>query len=123
MELLTKFIEKSKSDFETLKKSGELLTVALVLAIVLVGSLIALFYKPPSLRTENYTVADMNKLMKQHSLEFAFKYLCFSITFAFAQLPLEYLDSASQKTKRNYKVILTVGAAIFACMAFFNAIG
>lgn len=121
MKHLTEIVDQFKNEMQSVIKNEDFYYFATVFLIMIVGSLMALFYVPPSLQSKNFTASDMDKLSKLHLLLPAYQNLSFAITFSLAQTPLEYLDSSNQKIKRNLKTILVVGAAIFAYMAFAYA--
>ncbi len=121
MELLKKFLKSYENEKKALTDADDVVPAACVFVIVVVGSLIALFFVPSSLRFENLTPSDMDKLPKLHSLKHSFTYLSFAITLSLAQIPLEFLDTSNQKLKRNLKAILMLAASIFAYMGFAYA--
>jgi hypothetical protein len=119
--VLENFKKEFCNDVHSLSEKNDWIAVIFVFSILVVGTVVAFCYVPESLRFENFTPADFNKITKLPSLQRSFEQLCLTITFSLAQIPLEYLDSANHKIKRNFKAILVCGASAFAFMAFFYA--
>ena len=105
-------------ELDAIKKWNDTIHVMTVFFIVIIGKLIEINYTPDGLQIENFKPSNHSEWNKLEDLLKQFKFLCLTLTFMLAQIPLEYFKSENYKLKRNFKTILMVDAAASACMNF-----
>jgi hypothetical protein len=117
--LLQNLREKLKNEVAELKRDGDLLPLLTTIVFFAIGSCIALFWMPAKLSYTGEKASDIARSIRLPDLRNAHQALFFAITFAIAQIPLEFISAKNQRFKRRFKTWLVIAASISAYIAFY----